>query len=372
MRILHVSSARSLGGGERHLADLARGQQARGHDVCAALAPASPLRELLRGALPGGNVFTLDLRNALDVGSALKLARAARERRVEIIHAHAARDYPLAALAARRAAGARLVLTRHVVFPLGTIHRLTLRNAARVIAVSEAVARTLEARGIFPARKVRVVQNGVDAERFDAAARGLDREEYRRRLGVRAPLLVGTVGELSRVKGQDDFVRAAAAVARGRVGEVEFVVVGEDASPSKSNRAALERLIAETGLQERVHLLGRREDVPEILASLDLFVSASRSEGFGLAIVEAMAAGVPVVATATDGAREIVEDEVTGTLVPVGDTGALAGAVLSLLGDPVRRALSGSRARAAARERWGLDRMVDETLGVYAEALAEK
>src|SRR2546430_560155 len=99
MRILQVSSARAFGGGERHLADLARGLAERGHEVFAALTHDSPLRDEL-GALPPHNVRTLSLRNALDIGSALKLARVALDEKVDVIHAHVARDYTLASLAA--------------------------------------------------------------------------------------------------------------------------------------------------------------------------------------------------------------------------------------------------------------------------------
>ncbi|HYP53230.1 MAG TPA: glycosyltransferase, partial [Pyrinomonadaceae bacterium] len=113
MRILHVSSARTLGGGERHLADLARGLVSRGHELFAALRPGSPLRAEL-AQLPAENFIELPLRNALDLPSALRLARFARERRVLIIHAHMARDYTLAAFAARRAPPeTRLGITRH-------------------------------------------------------------------------------------------------------------------------------------------------------------------------------------------------------------------------------------------------------------------
>ena len=168
MRILQVSSARAFGGGERHLADLARGFAARGHEVFAALSPSSPLLGRL-GSVPDSNILKLPLRNALDLASASKLARFASEKRVEVIHAHIARDYTLAAFAARRTTFARLVLTRHVLFPLSRIHRLTLSNASRVIAVSEAVARSLREQTIFPADKIRVVTNGIDLRRFDEA-----------------------------------------------------------------------------------------------------------------------------------------------------------------------------------------------------------
>jgi glycosyltransferase involved in cell wall biosynthesis len=166
--VLQVSSARSLGGGERHLSDLARGLSERGSEIFVALPEGSPLRDGL-AFLPARNVFTLPLRNALDAGSALKLARVARELEVDIIHAHVARDYTLAAFASRLAPRARLVLTRHVLFPLSRAHRLALSNVSRVIAVSGAVARTLRAGKVFAEDKIRVVENGVDVARFSRA-----------------------------------------------------------------------------------------------------------------------------------------------------------------------------------------------------------
>jgi L-malate glycosyltransferase len=375
LRILQISSARAFGGGERHLADLARGLSERGHELFAALSNSSPLRDKL-DPVPPSNVFMLRLRGPLDIANVVRLARLAREHEAEIIHAHVARDYPLAALAARLAPRARLVVTRHVLFPLSRVHRRALANVARVIAVSEAVARSLRAQGIFPADKIRVVTNAVDLRRFDEARERRARFERERRAGrsstneqPRGPLRVGIVGELSEVKGQAEFVRAAAEVA-ARLGEgVEFVIVGEDASRTGENRARVERLVAELGLTHRVSLLGRRDDVADVLASFDLLVSASRTEAFGMALVEAMACGVPVVATATEGAREIVADGATGLIVPIGDAGALAASVVSLLEDAPRRLGLGTRGRESARARFGLERMVEATERVYAEAL---
>ncbi|HLM58577.1 MAG TPA: glycosyltransferase family 4 protein [Pyrinomonadaceae bacterium] len=357
MRILQISSARAFGGGERHFADLARGLASRGHEVFAALAPDSPLAEKLN-ELPTGNIHTLPLRNALDIKSALRLARLAREREVDVIHAHVARDYTLAAFAARRCPRARLVITRHVLFPLGRAHRLALRDVARVIAVSGAVESALLARRIFPADKIRVVHNGVDVRRFAPA----------RLAGPRGgPLRVGIVGELSPVKGQEDFVRAAALISKEFAGEVEFVVVGEDATRTGERRARVESLVSELGLKGRVRMEGHRDDVSQILPTFDVFVSASRSEAFGVAMVEAMAAGVPVVATATEGALEIIEEGVTGLTVPPGDVASLASAVRSLLEDARLRASLAAEGARAARERFSIERMVEETERVYAE-----
>ena len=366
MRILQINSARTFGGGERHFADLAGALAARGHEVYAALAPASPLRAEL-DQLPASHIITLPLRNALDVPSALALARFVREHKIEIIHAHVARDYPLAALAARRVRNARLVITRHVPFPMNKLHRLTLANVARVIAVSAPVAQGLRAQKIFPADKIRVVPNGIDLARSSAVKREAARAEWRERLPAPASLLVGTVGDLSPVKGQDIFVRAAALVCARGLSDVVFLIVGEDKSAQMRVRAQLDQLITAHKLAGRVRLLGRIEELAPFLAALDIYVSASRAEAFGLALVEAMACGVAVVATATDGSRDIIEDGTTGWLVPVGAPEVLADALVALLNDADARATLGAHARAAAHARFGLERMVDETEQVYRE-----
>ena len=148
MRVLQVSSARAFGGGERHLADLSRSLAERGHEVYAAIEPDSPLREPLLAALPPNNIYELSLRKLHDAHGAGKLARFARANRVDIIHAHVARDYaPTAWAAADRRAprGPRYVITRHVLFPMGRYNRFMLSGVSRVIAVSEAVARSLRA-----------------------------------------------------------------------------------------------------------------------------------------------------------------------------------------------------------------------------------
>lgn len=368
MRILQLSSADTCGGGERHFVDLSHALAARGHEVYAALRPASPVRERL--ALHDSRIVTLPLRNALDLASASRLARLLREREIEILHAHLGRDYPLAAFAARRARGARLVITRHVPFALNGLNRLALANVARVIAVSEGVARQLRARRIFPTEKIHVVANGLDFEAYDSALRGFDRGAFRRStLQTTARFLVGTIGELSEVKGQSVFVRAATHVAR-RVADVEFLVVGEDKSEDQRTRRLLERLIDEESLRGRVRLCGHAPDLPPLLASLDLYVSASRAEAFGLATLEAVACGAAIVATATDGSREIVRDGVTGRLVPVGDAAALAEALIELLGDESERERLAAGALADARERFSLERMVTETEKVYRSASA--
>ncbi|HEY0006614.1 MAG TPA: glycosyltransferase family 4 protein [Pyrinomonadaceae bacterium] len=369
MRILHLSSAKAFGGGERHLADLVNSLVARGHELYAALPPHSPLRAHL-SALPAKNIFDLTLRNALDLKGAFELSGLVRRLRPEIVHAHMARDYPPAAFATRLNKHSRLIITRHVLFPLNRLHAATLSHAARVIAVSRAVARSLSGQKIFPAEKIAVVPNGIDTSRFEQAAPEFELEELRRSLNLEpGRLLVGTVGEIKRLKGLEEFLRAAAIVVR-KLPNVDFILAGSDLSPKGEHLAATRRLIDELKLGSHVHLTGWLEDVAPLLSTLDLFVSASHTESFGLSMVEAMASGLTVVATETEGAREIIEAGRTGLLVPVCDEQALARAILALLEDAAERKRLGAAARAAARERFSLERMVAATERIYLEAIS--
>jgi glycosyltransferase involved in cell wall biosynthesis len=360
MRILQICSAREIGGGEKHLADLANALVQRDHNVFAALSPTSPVRALL-SSLPPENIMELPMRNSMNLATAMKLSRFVRANNIEIVHAHVARDYPLAALATGRSK-ARLVLTRHVLFPLHRIHKLTLRRTSRVIAVSQAVAESLYSQSIFDRQKIVTIHNGIDFSKFaNVAARGASPHKLR----------IGTAGHIAPIKGQEDFVRAAKLLIQHHP-DIEFVIAGEDKSAARENRIALENLIQELGLNENVKLVGWVDDMPAFLATLDIFVSSARAEPFGLAIVEAMAAGVPVVATASEGAREIVDDNQTGRLITIGDVASLARAIDGLLNDRAERQRLAHNAKAVVRERFSLGRMVKGVEEVYESTRGQK
>ena len=360
MKILQICSARQLGGGEKHLADLANALARRGHDIFVALTPSSPLLAEL-SAVPKDNIVELRMRNSLNVASALKLAQFAREHQIEIIHAHVARDS--FGGVCQPASRARLVLTRHVLFPMSGIHRLTLRRTAKVIAVSQAVAAALRRQNIFAPDSIVLIHNGIDVDRF---AQGREHAANEEQSSKR--LCVGMVGHLAPIKGQEDFVRAAAIVC-GLRNDVDFVIAGEDKSRGGEHRRSLEGLIDELNLTKRVRLIGWVDDVAKLLPTFDLFVSPSRSEPFGLSIVEAMAGGVPVIASMSEGAREIIDDNQTGRLVPIGDTDALAKAIGELLSDRKERDRLGQNAQRVVRERFSLERMLEATEQVYREGL---
>ncbi len=364
MRILQISSAQSLGGGERHLADLANGLAASGHDVYVALRPKSPLIEEL-DILKVKNIFTLPLRNSLDAKSARDLSRLVRENKIQVVHAHMARDYPLAAYAVRRNPVAKLIITRHVLFPLNRLHRITFAKAARIIAVSQAVASQLRSDIGGAAEKITVVRNGINTARFAKAKTDFERRQFLDRWKLSADsLLVGTVGELTPLKGQEEFVRAAREILK-QFPQAHFIIAGIDHSRGSQHQTRLEQLIKDLDLTTRVTLVGWLENLAQLYCALDVFVSASHTESFGLAIAEAMASGTAVVSTETAGARELIEVGNTGLLVPIGAVEKLTEAIVLLLKRTDERVRLGSAAQQAALANFSLERMIAETEEIY-------
>jgi glycosyltransferase involved in cell wall biosynthesis len=364
LKILQISSAQTLGGGERHLADLANGLADRGHDVYLAVRPNSALIDELKSAARD-NITTLPLRNSLDAASARSLAKLVTTNQIQIVHAHMARDYPLAAYAARAHPSAGLIVTRHVLFPLTRLHRITLAKAARIIAVSSAVASQLRTDAVVPLEKISVVLNGVDVGKFVSVAAKFDHSQFLADWKLpEDSLLVGIVGELSPLKGQEEFLHAAVRILK-ECPHAHFIIAGTDHSRGKEHRERLERLIDGLDLTERVRLVGWLDDLAQLYSALDVFVSASHTESFGLTIAEAMASGTAVVATETDGASELIQAGETGLLVPIGDVNQLATAIVGLLRDVETRFRLGKDARQVAATRFSVERMVAETEAIY-------
>jgi len=362
LNILQISSASSFGGGERYVVDLTNALVARGHDVYVAVRPGSPLTRHLQ--LSSEKIVTLPLRNALDVQSARELEKFVRRKEIDVVHAHMARDYSLASYAARRRQ-TKFIVTRHVLFKLNRLHRHTLSRAARVIAVSQAVAKELRTSQVVRNDQIAVIHNGIDVESIRKTCAVLHRGVFLRTIGLPVGVpydgaLVGSIGELRTLKRHDDFIRAAALILK-EFPETQFVLAGVG-----DGREQLEKLVTELGLTNHFHFLGWLDDADKLLCAMDVFVSASETESFGLAIVEAMAAGTAVVATATEGAQEVIDDQKTGLLVPIGDVKQIARSVVNLLSDPEKRERIATQSAESAAKRFSLKRMVDEIEKIYS------
>lgn len=364
MKILHISSAKTFGGGERHLVDLCRELQKRGHEIFVALRPTNEWQEKL-SFLPPENIFHASIRNSFGIFSAKKIARFVRENNIEIVHAHLARDYVPASLVCRLSKNTKFVLTRHVLFSMKPFYKFTLGNLVKAIAVSNAVALNLQ--NTFPKEKIVMISNGIESAILTDEERKKKREEFRffHEIPFDAPL-IGTIGELKILKGQRDFVLAANEIAKKNA-EARFLVVGKDYTLKKEFRLELKRLVKVFDLEERFLFLDWIDDLPSVLSALDIFVSASHSESFGLAILEAMINATPVIATETEGAKEILRNNETALLVPIQEVVKLAEAVESLLDEKEKRQMLGKNAQAFAIENFSLSKMVEATESLYEE-----
>ncbi len=259
-----------------------------------------------------------------------------------------------------------MVLTRHVMFPMKPFHRFALRNVRAAIGVSPPVEEQLLR--IFPREKVRLIPNGITMPSKTATGQAGAGIEFRNLHGIArdVPLIV-TLGELKPLKGQRDFVLAANEIVK-RVPDCHFVIAGKDNSIDQRFRRELKRLVRVLGLDDRFLWLDWLDDLAPLLAAADIFVSPSHTESFGLAILDAMAAGIPVVATETDGAKELIDGK--DALVPVKDPLALSRTICHFVEDNDARRRLGEDLGRTARQRFGLPAMVDATEQLYLEIVA--
>lgn len=291
------------------------------------------------------------------------LARMLRAERPAIFHAHL--SWPLAAkwaLAASVLARRPTVATVQLIpeFELERSSRLQLRALAagvdRYIAVSRDVATELAGRFGWPAAKIEVGYNAVAVDRFGGPAPPGLREQIG---GGERPLVL-TPARLDEQKGHPVLLHAAA-----ELPGVDFVLAGEG-----PERASLEALAAELGIAERVHFLGYRDDIPELLAACDIFALPSLYEGSSLAVLEAMAARRPVVSSAIGGTDELIDDGSEGLLVDPGDAAGLAAALRRLLDDPALCRSFAERARERVERDFTPTAMTQRVEAIYEELLA--
>lgn len=363
MKVLHIIGDRDIGGAGRYLLTLVTQPAFRAFEVIVAC-PEGPLA----GELKKAGVQVLHFEGAdlsFSIPLVFRLYRLIRMVRPDLVHTHAS----LAGRLAARLSGVRaLVYTKHGLASseeafVQVRGRRRLANALasrllsdRIIAISRAVERELAAQGADP-RRITVVYNGVD---LDGPATGVSV----RPAGIpEGDPLVGMVGRLSPEKGYRYFLEAAALV-RPRKPGARFVIVG-----GGPERGEIADKVRELGLDGVLLMTGFRADVGEIMGALDVLVLASTAEGLGLVILEAMAAGKPVVATRVGGIPEAVEDGVTGLLVPPGDPGAMAGAILALAADRARAAEMGRAGRKRVEEKFSGRAMAEETARIYREVL---
>jgi len=375
IRVLQLITELRPAGAERIVYELAKGLPRERYEmeVCALRSATGKVADWLREAdVP---VHSLEMARKLDPFAPGRLVELLRERRIGLLHAHLYHANVLGRYAARKAGLRGVIGTIHIpekrFRPWRFWHeKYSLGPHDVEVCVSEAVKRFMLERGGLPEAQLRVIPNGVDLSRFKedvdriAAAR-----ELRARLGLPTDALV--VLAAGRLEAQKDYPLLLSAWERliyrnePRLSCAHLLIAGEG-----QERAKLEARIEKGALSSRVRLLGYRDDLPTLMAGADVFVQASAYEGFGLAVAEAMAAGLPVVATAVDSVPEVVGDEGAGVLVLPGDAGKLSEGLAEVLlkGADDRRHM-GKLGRLRVEEHFTLQKMLAAYDALYQERL---
>jgi glycosyltransferase involved in cell wall biosynthesis len=367
LNVLHVITTLDVGGAEMHVLAQVRGQVARGHAVRVVW-------------LKGAGSLADDFRRAgaseiVQVGGAALPARVWPHLRwADVVHTHLLKadmaTAVLATLAGRRGAlvaskhNDEQVLRRTLV---SIVHGALGSLPQRTIVLSDHVGRFVEEHGRVPRSRQTRIYYGLDPQPFEAAAAAPEqRMATRASLGIAADEVVFTcVARFAPQKAHDVLLRGFAAARSRTSTRLRLLLVGDD--PFGDGRVRAEALARELDLGSSALFAGIRRDVPQLLAASDVFAMTSLWEGLGLVFLEAMATGIPVLATRVSAVPEVVIDGVTGVLVPPRDAEAVAEAMLALAADPARRRALGAAGRARVREHFGLERMIDATLAVYAE-----
>lgn len=363
MRLTHISAARSWRGGEQQLAWLMGELERMGVRQQLLCVDGSPLHLWVVRQLPQLEVVPYRKRSTANPFTAWLMWRAIRAFGAQVVHAHDAHAHTMAWLAAALWGLKKPTIVSRRVATSPSTGILTRKkyfhhHMARVLCVSKYVRDVMRRWGL-PAARLEVVYDGIDLQRFASAER-----QVLRRLAGWAPdtPVVGYAGALTEEKGLPTFLHAAKSIVQS-IPEVRFALLGEGPL-----RGRLERLAAQLGLAGRVWFAGFRKDVASLLPGFDVLMFPSTKEGLGTTLLDAMAAGVAVVATRTGGIPEVVIDSQTGQLAAPGDAATLATHAIELLRKPELR----RRLAAAARQRVHLfskEEMATRTLACYRAVL---
>ena len=372
MKVLQLINTLSTGGAEMHLLTLCRYLKRQNVEIVVAC-----LRELVKDSrslrldFEEEDIRVINLQadsryNSLFLG---RITRVLREERPDILHTHLPRADFAGAFARVFHSGLVWVCSVHAIYSEDWSGRWSLplfnllwRRADIMLCISHAVREWLVGRGV-PQDKARVIHYGIEPEKFSEP-----RVNLREQWGLNDNAVVGSIGRLEPRKGHDLLIQAMPELCM-RVPSARLLIAGHDPC---GYGVTLRRLIDRLGLGEKVRLVGFQTDVVSFLNALDVFAFASSSEGFGQVVIEAMAAGKPVITSKIAPLTEIVADGETGLLVESGSPQSFASAIAQLLIHPMERHRMGARGRERVTKCFTAERMTQETLLLYENLLGQK
>ena len=359
LRTLHIDSEMGWSGGQVQVSGLCSYLHEHGHGVRIVCPPKSELESWAR--TKGLACSPVPMPSSFSLPAVMRLRSVVADESPDVVHLHASRAHVLGSAGAALARARVVVVTRRMDHPVKMIWPNTSaygRWTTAVVAISRAVRDALISSGVDP-DKIRVIESGADVERFASAA--VD-PEIRKSLGVGDGVpLVCTAASLTERKGIS-YLLEASAILKDEGSPIHVIVAGDGPI-----RKELEAHAQELGVD--ASFVGFYGDMPALIASADVFVMPSLAEGLGVAAIEAMAGGRPVVASAVGGLAESVIDGKTGFLVPPADARAFADALRRLLSNPELAESFSSAGRARVRENYSLNNMASRNEALYFELL---
>jgi glycosyltransferase involved in cell wall biosynthesis len=370
MRILFLSTSMGMGGADQQLLSAAQVLRTRGHEVLiVSLTPLGPMG--LEARSVGLHTESLEMRRAVpDPRGLVRLVRLVRAWRPDVVHSHMVHANLMARALRLLVPVPVLVSTIHNIYEGGPLwmaaYRMTNGLVDHMTIISQAAADRFITEGIVPRELLTVVPNGIDTDRLRNVPSDA-RESLRRSIGLGLEFVWLAVGRFEVAKDYPNMLRGFARV-RARHPQAVLLLVGRGSLQQET-----EALTQELGLAGAVRFLGVRSDVPVVMSAADGYVMSSAWEGMPMVLLEAAAAGLPIVATMAGGNHEVVRNEETGFLVPTRDPEALALAMLRLMGlSEAQRRSMGERGHEHVRTHYGLSRVAERWERLYWEALARK
>ncbi|TDU24342.1 glycosyltransferase involved in cell wall biosynthesis [Panacagrimonas perspica] len=354
MKVLHVETGLHLYGGAQQVAFLLRGLADRGVQNLLVCPPGAAIGQHFAGSAV--KVLEVPCSGDADLGFLFRLRRVLHEQRPDVVHLHSRRGADVLGALAARLAGLPVVLSRRVDNPESRAWvGLKYRLHDRVIAISQGIADVLAAEGV-PAMKLRVVRSSLDPKPWQQPE---PRAVFLAEFGLPTDVVtIGVVAQLIERKGHRILFDALRALP-DRAG-LRVICFGQGPLAETLRREA-------TDLGDIVRFAGFRKDLARWVGALDLLVHPALMEGLGISLLQASAAGVPIIACRAGGMPEAVADGVSGLLVEPGDVAGLASALRALIGDPALRTRLGTQGRARIEREFSVENMVDGNLAVYRE-----
>ncbi len=360
MKILQVCSATEIGGGELHVIDLTRALIERGHELHLAIRPNAKIKAELN-SLPI-TWHELPLKNALDIFSAKKIKTIINQHKIEIVHAHVARDYTICGIACKKTP-AKLFLTRHHFNPINSnfLYERALNETTGFIAVSTAVK--AEIQKAFPqlTDRISVIPNWINEQTIAS----IPKDEARNSLGITRKFAIGMIGQITPLKGQKYFIEAAQQIARG---DVDFLIIG--APQTKQDKKYYQQLLSDYRqfiVQGNLRFTGAISEIASQLTAFDIIVVPSINEGFSLVVIEAMAAGCAVIASNVGGMVDLLEHNKTGILVQPKKAEEIKNAILRILSHPEFSLQLTTQARSAALEKYSRESVINKIENLFTK-----